>query len=93
MNVCVYVFIRFMLMCICFFISLHVRVSLCIRPSVHVCVCHAQMGLAHDGRGGGEVTHLRGHNDAVICMVACKPFSIVVTGSKDRTAIIWDTNR
>jgi len=47
------------------------------------------MGLVYTG----EVTHLRGHSDTVISMAACKPFSIIVTGSKDKTAIIWDTNR
>ena len=41
----------------------------------------------------GEVVHLRGHDGSVNCLAACKPFSIIVTGSVDKTAIIWDTNR
>ena len=41
----------------------------------------------------GKVKHLRGHDGPIHCLAACKPYSIVVTGSSDRTAIIWDTNR
>ena len=41
----------------------------------------------------GTVRHLCGHDGPVNCLAACKPYSIVVTGSSDKTAIIWDTNR
>ena len=41
----------------------------------------------------GSVRHLRGHDGPISCLAACKPYSIVVTGSADKTAIIWDTNR
>jgi WD40 repeat protein len=41
----------------------------------------------------GKAVHLRGHDGPINCMMACKPFGIVVTGSADRTCIIWDTNR
>ena len=41
----------------------------------------------------GEVVHLRGHNGPVTSLCVCRPFGIVVSGSEDRTAIIWDTNR
>lgn len=41
----------------------------------------------------GGVTHLRGHEGQITCLAACRPYSIVVTGSVDKTCIIWDTNR
>ncbi|CAI8030834.1 Lysosomal-trafficking regulator [Geodia barretti] len=41
----------------------------------------------------GKAVHLRGHDGPINCMMACKPFGIVVTGSADHTCIIWDTNR
>ena len=41
----------------------------------------------------GKVVTLRGHDGAIVCMAACRPYSMVVTGSSDRTCIIWDTNR
>ena len=41
----------------------------------------------------GKVRHLRGHDGPINCLAACKPYSVVVTGSSDKTAIIWDTNR
>ena len=40
-----------------------------------------------------KVTHMRGHSGPVNCLVACKPYSIVVSGSADGTCIIWDSNR
>lgn len=36
---------------------------------------------------------LHGHKDAITCIEVCKAFSIVVSGSCDSTAIIWDLNR
>lgn len=36
---------------------------------------------------------LRGHDDAVLCVAASSAWSVVLTGSKDRTAIVWDLNR
>lgn len=40
-----------------------------------------------------KVIHMRGHTGAVNCLVACKPYSIIVSGSVDGTCIIWDSNR
>ena len=51
------------------------------------CVC--VQGLSYTGKA----VHLRGHDGPINCMMACKPFGIVVTGSADHTCIIWDTNR
>lgn len=36
---------------------------------------------------------LRGHDDSVLCVAASSAWSVVVTGSKDKTAIVWDLNR
>lgn len=36
---------------------------------------------------------LRGHDDAVLSVAASSAWSVVLTGSKDRTAIVWDLNR
>ena len=46
-------------------------------------------GLCYEGKA----VHLRVHDGPINCMVACKPFSTLVTGSADRTCIVWDTNR
>lgn len=72
------------------------------------CVCNGQIILSGGSAGVlscwiivnslesfvyKKVVHLRGHDGAIVAMAACQPFSIVVTGSVDRTCIIWDTNR
>ncbi|XP_053688917.1 WD repeat and FYVE domain-containing protein 3 isoform X2 [Sabethes cyaneus] len=36
---------------------------------------------------------LHGHTDAVTCLTASTAFNIIVSGSKDRSAIIWDMSR
>jgi WD40 repeat protein len=36
---------------------------------------------------------LYGHTDAVTCLAASPDWSIAVSGSRDRTAIIWDLSR
>lgn len=36
---------------------------------------------------------LRGHTDQATCVVASRAFSIIVSGSDDKSAIIWDLNR
>ena len=36
---------------------------------------------------------LYGHGGAVTAMCVCKPYSVLVTASRDNTAIIWDLNR
>ena len=41
----------------------------------------------------GAKENLLGHSDAITCICACRPYSIVVTGSKDSLAIVWDLNR
>jgi WD40 repeat protein len=37
--------------------------------------------------------HLYGHTDAVTCMDASAGYQILVSGSRDRTAIVWDLSR
>ena len=40
------------------------------------------------------VSHvMRGHKDSVTCVAASRTWSIVVSGSKDGSAIVWDLNR
>ncbi|KAI5118373.1 hypothetical protein M0805_008701 [Coniferiporia weirii] len=47
-----------------------------------------------DGRTSMSQTHiLRAHSAAVVCVAACRPWSIIVSGSEDGTAVIWDLNR
>lgn len=41
----------------------------------------------------GSRVRLHGHKDYITCMKLCQAFSIVVSGSWDTTAIIWDLNR
>ena len=36
---------------------------------------------------------LYGHSDAVTCLAASSAYSLLVSGSRDRTAIIWDLAR
>lgn len=36
---------------------------------------------------------LLGHTDAVTCLTASSTYHIVVSGSRDRTCIIWDLNK
>lgn len=36
---------------------------------------------------------MRGHQAPVICVAASRPWSIVVSGSNDGSAIVWDLNR
>lgn len=36
---------------------------------------------------------LLGHTDAVTCLTASSAYRIVVSGSRDRTCIIWDLNK
>ena len=41
-----------------------------------------------------KVSHvLRGHKDSVTCVAASRTWSIIVSGSKDGSAIVWDLNR
>lgn len=37
--------------------------------------------------------HLYGHTEAVTCLAASAGYQILVSGSRDRTAIIWDLSR
>ncbi|XP_066534350.1 lysosomal-trafficking regulator isoform X2 [Hoplias malabaricus] len=37
--------------------------------------------------------HLYGHTDEVTCLFVCKPYSILISVSRDGTCIIWDLNR
>lgn len=36
---------------------------------------------------------LLGHTDGVTCLTASSAYRIVVSGSRDRTCIIWDLNK
>jgi WD40 repeat protein len=36
---------------------------------------------------------LRGHSGSVLCVAACRSWSIIVSGSEDGTVAIWDLNR
>src|SRR5258708_4689842 len=41
-----------------------------------------------------KLSHLmRGHGSAVLCIDASRPWSLIVSGSEDGTAIFWDLNR
>lgn len=41
-----------------------------------------------------KVSHvMRGHKEPVTCLAASRTWSIVVSGSKDGSAIVWDLNR
>eukprot|EP01113_Clastostelium_recurvatum_P033194 TRINITY_DN4361_c0_g1_i1.p1 TRINITY_DN4361_c0_g1~~TRINITY_DN4361_c0_g1_i1.p1 ORF type:complete len:3468 (+),score=1121.67 TRINITY_DN4361_c0_g1_i1:47-10450(+) len=39
------------------------------------------------------IKRLCGHTATVTCVAASRPYSIIVSGSEDRTCIIWDLNR
>lgn len=36
---------------------------------------------------------MRGHAEAVTCIAASRPWSLIVSGSEDKSAILWDLNR
>lgn len=47
-----------------------------------------------DGSTTLAQTHmLRAHSANVVCVTACRAWSIIVSGSEDGTAIVWDLNR
>ncbi|KAM0788066.1 hypothetical protein ACM66B_001237 [Microbotryomycetes sp. NB124-2] len=46
-----------------------------------------------DGGQFQQMECLRGHTARVTCVAASRSFSVVVSGSSDETAIIWDLNR
>ncbi|XP_046848177.1 lysosomal-trafficking regulator-like [Xenia sp. Carnegie-2017] len=50
---------------------------------------NSECGLVISGRK----IRLQGHQASIICLEICSAFSIVVSGSEDGTAIIWDLNR
>lgn len=65
-------------------------------------VSRGQQGVGSNGppsAGGGSGMHLalshimRVHTDQVICVAASRPWSLVVSGSKDGSAALWDLNR
>ena len=37
--------------------------------------------------------HLYGHTDEVTGLFVCKPYSILISVSRDGTCILWDLNR
>jgi WD40 repeat protein len=37
--------------------------------------------------------HLYGHTEAVTCLAASAGYQILLSGSRDRTAIVWDLSR
>lgn len=36
---------------------------------------------------------LYGHNDAVTCLACSPAYNVIVSGSRDATAIVWDLSR
>jgi WD40 repeat protein len=36
---------------------------------------------------------MRVHRDSILCVAASRPWSIIVSGSKDGSAVLWDLNR
>lgn len=41
-----------------------------------------------------KLSHLmRGHSDQVVCITASRAWSLIVSGSRDGSAIVWDLNR
>jgi WD40 repeat protein len=52
--------------------------------------------VARGSQTGTKVTllHLmRAHSAEVVCVAASRPWSIIVSGSRDGSAVIWDLNR
>lgn len=47
-----------------------------------------------DGSTRIKQTHiLRAHSGGILCVAACRAWSVVISGSEDGTAAIWDLNR
>lgn len=75
--------------------TLHRYVCVCVVMAtfMYVLCCHDDGVLPQSVSYTGEVVQLRGHVGPVTSLCVCRPFAIAVSGSADRTAIIWDTNR
>jgi WD40 repeat protein len=62
-------------------------------------VRRGQQGVGSSGPPSSSGMHLaishimRVHTDEVICVAASRPWSLVVSGSKDGSAALWDLNR
>ena len=41
----------------------------------------------------GIIQTLNGHSEAVTCLAASPAYNVIVSGSRDSTAIIWDLSR
>ena len=41
----------------------------------------------------GQPQHLYGHSDEITALHVSRPYSIMVSASRDATCIIWDLNR
>lgn len=41
----------------------------------------------------GVLQCLYGHSDAVTCLAASPAYNVIVSGSRDATAIVWDLSR
>ena len=103
MLTCIVLNLILIVVCVC------VCVCVCVQVTCCECVCSGQVIVSGGSAGvvsfwsihnthqqlafSGGVTHLRGHEGQITCLAACRPYSIVVTGSVDKTCIIWDTNR
>lgn len=37
--------------------------------------------------------HLYGHNEAITCLTSSATYGLIISGSRDRTCIVWDLNR
>ncbi|CAL9708759.1 unnamed protein product [Knipowitschia caucasica] len=57
-------------------------------------ICVWELGTAKDRAKSLSLKQaLLGHTDAVTCLTASSSYHIVVSGSRDRTCIIWDLNK
>ena len=65
---------------------------------VHYVLCLQVVNVWEYGKGRHKRSlHLKmplyGHTEAVTCLAASNGYNIVVSGSRDRTCIIWDLSR
>ena len=65
---------------------------------MHYLLCLQVVNVWEYGKGRHKRSlHLKmplyGHTEAVTCLAASNGYNIVVSGSRDRTCIIWDLSR
>jgi WD40 repeat protein len=54
---------------------------------------HKLVRAAHGNRRFVFLRNLSGHTARVTAVTVCRSFSVIVSGSDDQTAILWDLNR